>query len=94
MQRVSRTKKARLSLEEMKSAREKGGSRLESLDFNSDDDVYELVDEEKYQKIVEDRRKAADFVVDDSKLQSNACDAGASLRTTGLRVCLFVGRCL
>lgn len=68
MERLSRTKKARHSIEEMKAARQKGGSRLEDLNFDDDDDVYEIVDEESYRKIVDDRRKAADFVVDDSKI--------------------------
>jgi hypothetical protein len=30
-------------------------------------DVFDEVDEEEYQKIVEDRRKNTDFVVDDGK---------------------------
>jgi hypothetical protein len=35
--------------------------------LDDEDEVYDLVDEEQYAKIVEDRRNKNDFVVDDSK---------------------------
>jgi hypothetical protein len=37
------------------------------LQLDDEDEVYDLVDEEHYAKIVEDRRNKNDFVVDDSK---------------------------
>lgn len=33
--------------------------------LDEDEDVYDVVDEEKYAQIVEERRNAGDFVVDD-----------------------------
>jgi DNA polymerase alpha subunit A len=42
-------------------------SRTETLEIKEDEDVFDEVDEEEYQKIVEDRRKNTDFVVDDGK---------------------------
>ncbi len=35
--------------------------------MDDDEDVYDVVDEDKYAQIVEDRRNAGDFVVDDGK---------------------------
>lgn len=37
------------------------------MQFEDEGDVYEMVDEEEYEKIVERRRNEDDFVVDDSK---------------------------
>jgi hypothetical protein len=34
---------------------------------NDDDDLYDVVDEDKYVEIVENRRRAGDFVVDDGE---------------------------
>lgn len=40
-------------------------SRSETLEIKNEDNVFDMVDEDEYQKIVEDRRKNTDFVVDD-----------------------------
>lgn len=37
------------------------------VQLDEDEDVYDVVDEEKYAQIVEERRNAGDFVVDDGK---------------------------
>eukprot|EP00981_Chlorochromonas_danica_P004507 scaffold911_cov162-Ochromonas_danica.AAC.10 len=67
MEREKRVKVPKFSLEGLKEARQ-GVSRLDQLTFDEDDNVYDVVDEEKYSNIVEERRKAADFVVDDEGL--------------------------
>jgi hypothetical protein len=61
-----RQKKKSFSLEGLKEARE-GGGGLDDYEVEDDEDVYDLVDEDKYASIVESRRKQDDFVVDDSK---------------------------
>ena len=40
------------------------GSLLESLEFE-EDDVFDVLDEDQYEKLVESRRNGTDFVVDD-----------------------------
>ena len=45
-----------------------GATRTETLDVKDEDDVFEYMDEDEYQKLVEDRRKQTDFVVDDENL--------------------------
>jgi hypothetical protein len=62
-----RKKKNAFSLEGLKEAREGTVSRLDQYEDEDVDDVYDLVDEDKYASIVESRRKMDDFVVDDSK---------------------------
>ena len=58
------------ALRAMREAREKsdqglGGSKLDEHEINDDDDIYDYVEEEEYQKLVESRRQREDFVVDD-----------------------------
>jgi DNA polymerase alpha subunit A len=38
---------------------------MDDFEVEEQDDVYEYVEEEEYQKIVESRRQQEDFVVDD-----------------------------
>ena len=55
------------NLKMMQEARTGGKSALDCMDDDDDDgDVYDMVDEEEYAKIVETRRKESDFVVDDN----------------------------
>jgi len=42
------------------------GSRLDDYEMDDEGDVYDLVDDESYARIVEERRKADEFVVDDN----------------------------
>ena len=42
-------------------------SRTDTLELKAEDNVFDVVDEEEYQQIVEDRRKNTDFVVDDGE---------------------------
>ncbi|KAJ1425666.1 ribonuclease H-like domain-containing protein [Ochromonadaceae sp. CCMP2298] len=63
-----RKKKNAFSLEGLKEAREGTVSRLDQYEDEDVDDVYDLVDEDKYASIVESRRKMDDFVVDDNGL--------------------------
>eukprot|EP01031_Cornospumella_fuschlensis_P037557 gene37557-45616_t len=66
--KAKRTKVSKFSLDGLKEAREGKVSRLDQLELDEDDNVYELVDEDKYTELVEERRKAGDFVVDDDGL--------------------------
>eukprot|EP01040_Poterioochromonas_malhamensis_P001065 gene1065-1130_t len=68
MERSRRTKVSKFDLSELQDAREKGVSRLDQLELDDDDAVYDVVDEDKYAQIVEERRKGGDFVVDDDGL--------------------------
>ena len=55
------------NLKKMQEARTGGRSALDCMDDDDDDgDVYDMVDEEEYAKIVATRRKESDFVVDDN----------------------------
>jgi hypothetical protein len=53
----------------MREAREKSDQglldKLDEYQEKDNGDVYEVVDEEDYQKLVESRRQREDFVVDD-----------------------------
>ena len=52
----------------MREAREKadiGVSRMDEFEVEEEDDVYEIVQEDEYRKLVESRRQREDFVVDD-----------------------------
>ena len=40
-------------------------SRSATLELREEGDVFDMVDEDDYRKLVEDRRKNTDFVVDD-----------------------------
>ena len=42
------------------------GSRLDDYEVKEDDDVFDVVDEENYAKLVEGRREGESFVVDDN----------------------------
>lgn len=43
--------------------------------MDEDDDVFDIVDEEKYAAIVENRRSGTDFIVDDGKVFSHCYNA-------------------
>ena len=53
------------ALAEMAKARAGGHRRTTQYEVRSEGDVFDLVDEGQYAKLVEDRRKRGDFVVDD-----------------------------
>jgi len=38
-----------------------------ALQLKEEEDIFEELDEDKYEKLVEERRKTSDFVVDDGK---------------------------
>lgn len=61
----AKKRNAKAALDAMRRAREEGRSGLENVEDHDDAPVYDVVNEEEYQKIVEDRRSAGDFVVDD-----------------------------
>jgi hypothetical protein len=51
----------------LKQQKATGNSALAEFELEEEEDVYELVDEETYAAVVEQRRNGKDFVVDDSK---------------------------
>ena len=53
--------------QEEKSDQGLGVSKLDEYELQDDGDVYEYIEEEDYQKLVESRRQREDFVVDDGK---------------------------
>ena len=62
----SRTARKNL-LSNLSKIRSGEATRSETLDLKNEDDVFEYMDEEDYQKLVDDRRKQTDFVVDDGE---------------------------
>lgn len=57
------------ALEKLKAAKQQGGfSALDEVELPSDDDVYDKVTEEEYERLVNARRQREDFVVDDDGL--------------------------
>jgi DNA polymerase alpha subunit p180 N terminal len=64
---MDRRKKA-AALQAFKEGR---GGRLDDYQVPDEEDVYEVLDESEYQKLVESRRQREDFVVDDG-----ACTLG------------------
>ena len=66
-------------------------SRSETLEIKNEENVFDMVDEEEYQKLVEDRRKNTDFVVDDGKAEVTLCNRGMSLCLT---LCVVVQKIL
>jgi DNA polymerase alpha subunit A len=66
-------KSKREALEKLRARREGRllSSRTEEFEVK-ENDVYEQMDEDEYQKLVEARREREDFVVDDGK--SNHCE--------------------
>lgn len=63
---VKPDKKAALA--RIKAARNEHRNALDDFEEADDDDVYDVVDEDEYQKIVNARREREDFVVDDDGL--------------------------
>ena len=59
---MDRRKKAAAALQAFKEGR---GGRLDDYDVPEEEDVYEVLEESEYQKLVESRRQREDFVVDD-----------------------------
>jgi uncharacterized protein (DUF1330 family) len=43
----------------------KTGSALDNLEFDDDDAVFDMLDDNEYAELVESRRNGQDFVVDD-----------------------------
>ena len=66
------------ALAEMASARKGGSRRTSQYEVQSEGDVCDLVDEKQYAKLVEDRRKRGDFVVDDDASTAAAVAATAA----------------
>lgn len=63
-----RQAKKKVTLEGYEKAREaaaKGVSALDSLELDDQGDVYDVMDDEEYEKLVEKRRAENEFVVDD-----------------------------
>eukprot|EP00602_Paraphysomonas_sp_CaronLab_P000598 CAMPEP_0185022260 /NCGR_PEP_ID=MMETSP1103-20130426/4977_1 /TAXON_ID=36769 /ORGANISM="Paraphysomonas bandaiensis, Strain Caron Lab Isolate" /LENGTH=1359 /DNA_ID=CAMNT_0027554251 /DNA_START=80 /DNA_END=4156 /DNA_ORIENTATION=+ len=60
--------KRREVLDGLKKMQEGGLSRVETLQLDEEKDVFDLLDDSEYQKLVEERRKTNDFVVDDENL--------------------------
>jgi len=51
----------------LKEDRIRGVSRTEDYEVPEEEAVYDVIDEEEYQNLVEERRERDDFVVDDGK---------------------------
>ena len=49
----------------MAALKEGRGGRLEDYEVADEEDVYDIMEEGEYQKLVESRRQREDFVVDD-----------------------------
>jgi len=65
-----RTHKKKMTMdgyEKARAAAAMGKSALDSLEFEDQGDVYDVYDDEEYEKLVEKRRAEEEFVVDDGK---------------------------
>jgi hypothetical protein len=67
---MDRRKKAAAALQAFKEGR---GGRLDDYDVPDEEDVYEVLEESEYQKLVESRRQREDFVVDDGACACVLC---------------------
>jgi DNA polymerase alpha subunit A len=68
--RENKKKNARLeAMQAMKDqkAKAESGSALASFELEEDEDVFDTMDETEYADVVEKRRNAGDFVVDDGE---------------------------
>ena len=68
--RENKKKNVRLdAMQSMKDQKAKAeqSSALEAFELDEDEDVFETMDESEYADVVEKRRNAGDFVVDDGK---------------------------
>jgi DNA polymerase Pol2 len=63
----SRRAQKKAALADMKRRRELGSS-LDDFEIKEEEDVYDVYDDDEYEKIVESRRQREDFVVDDDGL--------------------------
>lgn len=85
MKNAARSKRSGL-LSTLGKIRSGEASRSDTLELKAEDNVFDMVDEEEYQKLVEDRRKNTDFVVDDGKLtlfvalRNSCCESSVCLR--------------
>ena len=69
--RVIKKKEYHKDLNAMAAALKEGKSALDLMDDDDDDDrVYDLVDDETYEKIQAERLQGGDFVVDDEGIHS------------------------
>jgi hypothetical protein len=79
---MDRRKKAAAALQAFKEGR---GGRLDDYDVPEEEDVYEVLEESEYQKLVESRRQREDFVVDDG-----ACACVRVLVMMSVLVCVYI----
>lgn len=63
----SRRQKKSAALANLRQRRQQG-STLDDFELKEEEDVYEYVDEDEYQKVVDARRQREDFIVDDDGL--------------------------
>jgi len=66
--REPKTKTSNLAgYEAARTAASKGMSALDQLELEDQGDVYDMMDDDEYEKLVEKRRAEQEFVVDDGK---------------------------
>jgi hypothetical protein len=61
----SKSQKAAAARRALAEARKSGISRTEDYEVPEEGDIYDVVDVEEYQTLVDSRRQREDFVVDD-----------------------------
>ena len=64
--RAAKLQKRRSILDDIKNNVVSGSSRLENFEMKEEEDVFDVVDEDEYANIVEQRRLGNEFVVDDN----------------------------
>jgi DNA polymerase alpha subunit p180 N terminal len=65
MDRRKNRSKASASAAARQAFKEGRGGRLDDYVVPEEDDIYDVLEEEEYEKLVESRRQREDFVVDD-----------------------------
>jgi DNA polymerase alpha subunit p180 N terminal len=73
MDRRKHRSKASASAAARQAFKEGRGGRLEDYVVHDEDDVYDVLEEEEYEKLVESRRQREDFVVDDGAYLAVSC---------------------
>jgi len=64
----SRRQKKAAALANLRQRRQQGSVLVDDFELKEEEDIYEYVDEDEYQKVVDARRQREDFIVDDDGL--------------------------